>query len=366
MPTANILDTRTVTTTDHYHGWPTVARLRDGRLMAVCSGGRDLHVCPFGQVRLIESDDDGETWSDERILADGPLDDRDSGIVQTPSGVLCVFWFTSYLIDHYRKTLAAATAPDGEHWMDAARQARWRDRLAQLDAMTESQIKAELGCWMIRSDDGGRTWSARSRVPVNAPHGAVVLDDGRLFYAGREVFQGSERCAVVTSADDGRTWSDLTILPVGDGHDAAQYHELHAVHADNGDIIVQIRNHNEDCKFETLQLESTDGGASWTRPHSIGVWGYPSHLMKLRDGRLLMTYGYRNKPIGNQARLSSDHGRSWSEPMWVSRDASNWDLGYPSSVELGDGSILSLWYECINEQAPPDVVLRIARWRIED
>ncbi len=30
--------------------WPSIARLADGRLIAVCSGFRLKHVCPFGCV----------------------------------------------------------------------------------------------------------------------------------------------------------------------------------------------------------------------------------------------------------------------------------------------------------------------------
>jgi len=33
-----------------YHGWPTVARLQDGRLAVVGSGKRTSHVDPFGRV----------------------------------------------------------------------------------------------------------------------------------------------------------------------------------------------------------------------------------------------------------------------------------------------------------------------------
>jgi hypothetical protein len=44
---------------------------------------------------------------------------------------------------------------------------------------------------------------------------------------------------------------------------------------------------------ETLQCESADGGKTWCEPHEIGVWGLPSHLLRLRNGNLLMTYGYR-------------------------------------------------------------------------
>jgi Neuraminidase (sialidase) len=126
---------------------------------------------------------------------------------------------------------------------------------------------------------------------------------------------------------------------------------------------VQIRNHNEASKYETLQTESDDGGRTWSEPHSIGVWGYPSHLLRLRDGRLLMTYGHRRKPIGNQARLSTDEGRTWSEPLVISGDGTSTDLGYPSTVELADGSLLTVWYEKLADH--PLAVLRQARWVLE-
>ena len=32
-----------------YHGWPTLARRRNGQLLLVYSGGREAHVCPFGR-----------------------------------------------------------------------------------------------------------------------------------------------------------------------------------------------------------------------------------------------------------------------------------------------------------------------------
>jgi len=94
----------------------------------------------------------------------------------------------------------------------------------------------------------------------------------------------------------------------------------------------------------------------------LGVWGLPSHLLRLRDDRLLMTYGHRRPPFGNQARLSADHGRSWSEPVIISGDGTGGDLGYPSTVELRDGSLLTVWYEQMAGGAR--AVLRQARWSL--
>jgi len=127
--------------------------------------------------------------------------------------------------------------------------------------------------------------------------------------------------------------------------------------------VVQIRNHNKANAGETLQSESTDGGRTWSVPRPIGVWGLPSHLLRLRDNRLLMTYGHRRKPFGNQARISADEGATWSEPIVISGDGAGGDLGYPSTVELDDGSFVSVWYEKFADS--PMAQLRMAKWRIE-
>ena len=41
------------------------------------------------------SGDEGETWSTPEVIRDSPLDDRDTGIVETKQGTLLVSWFTS-------------------------------------------------------------------------------------------------------------------------------------------------------------------------------------------------------------------------------------------------------------------------------
>src|SRR5258707_13842613 len=60
-----------------YHGWPTLARRRNGDLLLVYSGGREAHVCPFGRVEIMRSHDNGNTWTWPQVLLDSPIDDRD-------------------------------------------------------------------------------------------------------------------------------------------------------------------------------------------------------------------------------------------------------------------------------------------------
>src|SRR5205823_1827409 len=123
------------------------------------------------------------------------------------------------------------------------------------------------------------------------------------------------------------TWRWLAEIPTRPGDAAKDYHEWHAVESSPGQLVGHVRNHNQANHFETLQTESSDGSRTWTAPHPIGVYGFPSFLLKLRDGRLLMTYGHRKTPLDNQPRVSADQGATWSEPLLISTDAASGDLG---------------------------------------
>ncbi|HZL89221.1 MAG TPA: sialidase family protein [Pirellulaceae bacterium] len=353
-PAAEILETKVISQQPtYYHGWPTLARRKNGQLLLVCSGGREAHVCPFGRVELMTSDDGGNSWSYPRVLLDGPIDDRDAGVLETAKGTLLVTTFTSLA---YEPILAAADKND--KW-DSAKLARWQAVNARLP---EERRKQDLGVWMIRSTDDAVTWSQRYDCLVDSPHGPIQLSDGRLLYAGKDLWRQGERVGFCESHDDGQTWKWLAQIPVRDGDSHTEYHELHAVETEDGRIVCHVRNHNKANSGETLQCESSDGGKTWSKPKSIGVWGLPAHLLRLKDNRLLMTYGHRRAPLGNQARISSDHGRTWSEPIVLSGDGITGDLGYPSTVELDGGTLVTVWYEVM--KGSPLAVLRQAKWKL--
>jgi len=330
-----------------YHGWPTLAQRANGGLVLVYSGGREFHVCPFGRMEMLTSSDEGKTWTLPRVLADSALDDRDSGIVETSKGTLLATMFNSFAYQvHMNKPERLLTPTFGDE--TPAMLKRWHIMDA---ATTQEQKQAETGFWMLRSTDGGLNWSPRYRVPGYSPHGPVSLLDGRLFYA---TSNGKKAMALV-SADDGLTWQVLSDMPVRAG-------ELHAVQAMDGTLIVQVRDKivsPEAREQNTSQIRSTDGGKTWSEKEKVAD-GFPSHLLRLRDGALLMTYSWRKAPYGIRGKLSSDHGKSWSPEFIVTDDAADWDLGYPSSVELADGTLLTVWYE--TPKASHKAVLRQAHW----
>lgn len=358
-PSATVLEKRVISMRPSlYHGWPTLARRSNGELLLVCSGGREAHVCPFGWVEIMRSGDGGHTWSWPRVLMDTAIDDRDAGVCETKQGSLLVTTFTSTGYADYFRAAKPGTKGRFTSWTEerigAWRAAHERTSAADRDGM--------LGTWMLRSTDGGVTWSAPYRVPVNSPHGPIALSDGRIIYAGKRLYHERKRIGVADSRDDGRTWRWLAEIPTRAGDDYTEYHELHIVEAASGRLVVQIRNHNPSNERETLQSESEDGGRTWSTPHPIGVWGLPSHLLRLSDGRLLMSYGHRREPFGNQARVSEDDGNSWSDPLTISADGIGFDLGYPSTAELDDGSLVTAWYERMADS--PYAVLRLARWTL--
>lgn len=334
---------------EYYHGWPTVATGRDGTLHLIYSGGRAYHVCPFGRLDYMISRDGGETWSWPRTVADSLTDDRDSGILETKNGVLLTSFFTSVAYQqHMNNPERLLQKVFGKKW--PAEYERWKS--AELSA-TQQDRKDDIGYWLIRSTDGGMTWSPRYKAPGYCPHGPVSLKDGRVFYAAAD----GKKAAAWVSGDDGLTWEHLADLPTRAG-------ELHSIEAGDGTLIVHVRDKVATAKGtvqRTLQTESKDGGKTWS-PARFVAHGYPSHLARLKDDTLLMTYGSRVAPFGIRAKISRDNGASWSEEFFITTDAPTWDHGYPSTAQLPDGSLISVWYE-----APQDshrAQLRQAKWSL--
>jgi len=92
---------------------------------------------------------------------------------------------------------------------------------------------------------------------------------------------------------------------------------------------------------------SLDNGRSWQfvgEPVKDVGEGNPPSMIQLADGRICLTYGVRKAPFEIQARLSSDRGKSWSEPLVLQTDGGGRDLGYPRTLQRPDGKILTLYY----------------------
>ena len=298
--------------------FPGVARLQNGDLAVVYREGTIHGAEPIGKVSLSRSTDGGRTWLPRVTAVDRPnRDDRDPPIFQMSDGTVLLL------------------SPD----------------------------------YLCTSNDFGKTWSEPMPTPVFGPKGAVEDEDGNIVYGGlKRLIQDRfteidgrparlEGNSVYRSKDKGRSWDLVSLatytLYMPGRLNYVWYDEPFMCVVPNKFWVFAIR---VDLDGFVRVVRSPDRGKTWGRVIKTPVWGYPQHLLPLRDGRLLMTYGYRRPPWGIRACLSSDCGKTWDlaneviirmdagTPDGQPRKVGNADLGYPVSVQLDDGSIFTAYY----------------------
>lgn len=360
----------------NYFAWPTVTRLPDGRLAMYASGMRTRHVCPFGKVTVCYSSDEGASWSKPEILINTPLDDRDAGVAVSGNRV-CVTTFNNTI----KFQLGIAESEPMSPEIKAAA----LEYLHSVDAP-----KAEeryLGSLYCISEDGGKTFGELKKVPVTAPHGPCVTLDGKFLYVGRcmntVTGMGDKK---VSSVDTIQCYlenekgefaflsSIVDIEPESEDKPLLSC-EPHAIVLPSGKIIVHIRaqRYVPDKSFEgweefTLyQSVSTDGGKTFSKPERLlpVLGGAPSHLYRMKDGTLLSSYAFReyvdhSKPSAVCVLVSRDDGESW-KPCYICAGEHSWDMGYPATLELADGSLLTVFYD---HKGKGPAVIKAVKWSL--
>ena len=287
---------------DNVCAWPNLTVLPDQTIVATIHN-QPSHGGLVADVECWASADGGQTW--EKAGTPGP---HDPGIVQHNVG--------------------AGLAQNGDLIVMSC---RWL--LDRKDWITP--------LWISRSPDGGRTWQIDKANSLSlTPSGQPVIPFGDIL-RGRDgdllvaiYSYGPDRKGwesfIYRSRDDGRTWGDPVLI--GPENETAVFHLGEGVWLAAG-------------RLNGLTLyRSTDDGRTWNRQGPVtGAAQHPGHLMRLQDGLLLLSCGNRTEGgKGVDVRASGDEGKTWSEPKRaVDFDG---DGGYPSSVQLPDGQILTAYY----------------------
>lgn len=359
----------------NYFAWPTVAKLQDGTLALVASGFRMRHICPFGKSVMCHSRDEGKTWSRPAVLIDTPLDDRDSGIL--------VYGEKNVIVTSFNDSIDAQRRCVEEH-----RKMNWNDwevdnpyMYAYLDAIEKRNAEDKyIGSTYVLSNDGGYTFGDVKYCGISSPHGPSLMNDGRVIYIGRAwnktladmwppIYDKTDRIECHIMNENGDFEFVSTIEEIYENGEIMLSCEPHSIVLPSGKIIVHIRvqsysGKNNMCIY---QCESYDNGKTFTKPHQIIDYceGAPSHIMRHSSGILVATYGHRYEPLGIRAMISRDDGESWETGISLCDTLSgNDDLGYPSSVELSDGSILTIFYAHKDWESPSEIMQII--WKLED
>ena len=338
-----------------YCGWPTVCKDDKGVLYAAFSGHRAAHVCPFGKDLMCVSYDDGKSWSAPMIINDTELDDRDAGILSLGNDTLMMTFF-----NHPRKFYVDRrhTPKWDKYVFDATTKAMYSALLDVWETIDEENTEGidKSGSYTRLSRDGGKTWEKAVRSPLTAPHGPILCSDGRLLYLGKRMTDVNDHVFPIMCAesfDMGKSWNILCELPLPDNFTNEALFEPHVAELPDGSLVGAIRAHakasSSDSAITVLLTYSKDGGKSWTKPEETGIQGTPPHLMLHSSGALILTYGRRIAPFGQRAKISYDGGVTFSDEITLDDLGIDGDLGYPSTVELSDGTLLTVYYQKLPE-----------------
>ncbi len=333
-----------------YCAWPAMIRALNGDILVFfCS--TEEHLGPNGKIVLVRSADNGKTWGPPERVFDSPVDDRDAGVTILRDGrMITHFWSTHWRCEDYMNLPPEA--------YPKARIDRWCDEVNQPDYLA---AKNWHGAWQLVSHDHGQTWS--EPIPgKDAIHGGIQLSDGSLLVASYRQDEGT--IGVYAAASPERSWQKLaSIRPPRP--DSVRFAEPHIIQLASGRIVMMIR--AEGLPYQRQHPRSflwasysDDLGHHWVEPYETPLWGYPPHLLQLSDGRVVCSYGYRRPPYGQRACVSDD-GITWRKEREVvlRADALSDDLGYPVSIELEPGVILTAYYQIDPKvdrppQSPPD------------
>ncbi len=215
---------------------------------------------------------------------------------------------------------------------------------------SEYFYKSELVFPMLaRSIDRGMTYSVE---PFNyvfenesiIPYGEIIQLDGESLAASvyllgtnkcDEFATCSRRAGIIISRDDGYTWSEFYEID-------KDINETSILALNDNKILAAART----AKNQRIKIyKSIDGGKSWAFLEDVSLLHQiPASLIKLIDGKILMCYGVRNNQKSIMYRVSDDEGETWTEPNVLVVLDNTGDMGYPSSVQLEDGTIVTAYY----------------------
>ncbi|GAB3904066.1 sialidase family protein [Mucilaginibacter boryungensis] len=314
-------------------------RLKNGDILIMAREATE-HFANDGDVIMLRSKDGGKTWGEKQtIIGTKDLDEREGCGIQLKDGTIVVGVFYN---DHY--------IPDGTY--------NWNGKvkLPELD-------RPRLGTEFISSTDNGKTWSkptflnikgmpfsgveGPTDAPIEMPGGSIIM--GVIGYGinGNSHNVGS---VLLKSTDKGKTWKYVSTIAGDPDGKFGGLVEPGIVRTKTGRIIAGLRTHADENAI--MMTYSDDNGKTWVPAFKTDMIGHPVDLIQLSDGRIMASYGVREgvgrhvEPGGIRACFSSDNGKTWDikTEVQLRSDFINWDEGYPESLEMPDGRVMTVYY----------------------
>ncbi|GGG89811.1 hypothetical protein GCM10007415_25100 [Parapedobacter pyrenivorans] len=310
----------------------TMERTANGRIWLAWIGECD---CPSSYLLAATSDDDGQTWSQPRLVIDG----RSSSIPIPRTVIIGNFW----------------TDPSGKLWL--------------FFDQTMNHFDGRGGLWAITSenpDDENPVWSEPKRIshgamlnkPTVLATGEWVLPSYLLQNDGFGPFNGDfpeldpyRGVNVLVSTDQGENWElrGIRTFPNPD------WLEAMIIEKNDGQLWLTAR-----TKKGIMESYSSDKGFTWSEPDfTASNIQHPSSrffIRRLASGRILL--------IKNGKELHSHEGRHYFSAWLSEDDGQTWKGGlviddrekltYPDGFQAPDGTIY-ITYD--HNRGPGDIAL---------
>ena len=310
--------------------WPNLTLMPNGEIVAVIYS-KPSHGWDEGDPELWVSSDGGYTWA-------------------------CRSEVTEHEPPSVRMNVAAGLNPDGHL---VALVSGW-----SLQGEERDGRGVVLKPWVSISTDNGHTWEHAGEVApasgeIEGFEGeAVLIPFGDVCVNGDECVVScygsssweqdiAHHSILLRSSDGGRTWSEPSIIGAGN------YNETDLLVHSSGRWLALARTksivsddtgaaHGANVRL----MVSADEGRTWEFALELSQPSqHPGHLLELADGRILASYGNRIPRFrGVMGRISDDAGASWSAPFVIVGGLVEGDCGYPSSVQVDDGEIVTAYY----------------------
>ena len=193
--------------------------------------------------------------------------------------------------------------------------------------------------FLLRSTDGGRTWSAPEQLPAgilgpikNKP---LELADGSLVCGTSVESYRAWGCWAEITRDQGRTWSKHG--PINQPDHLYGSIQPAVFGTPEGRLAMLCRTRDV---HRIVRATSEDGGRTWSPLAETGLPQNNSGLdaVRLKDGRVALVYNHTasgRSPLN--VAVSKDLGLTWTPGPVLESDPG--EYSYPSIIQGADGTI---------------------------
>ena len=351
-----ILERRTIYRDNEYVAFPNLAWINENTLACFFRHAKErqkefgsyTHIDPTAKDVFIVSHDNGKTFDPAlNVVIDDEMSEQDPCVTVLKNGRIIVTCFRWECI------------PEGEG------EKKWGKELFGRYGNTRKGYwdSFNIGFNANISDDGGRTWRSmpvimpEGYVPGSAVRGNITeMPDGTLllpFYGAKKT-GALASCGLMRSTDRGETWkyfSETACDP------EKNFLEPNLFRTQSGKLITLIRTQTDflkpGVKFGDTYLNmhisvSEDNGKTFGPVREIPsiFASSPFHALRLKSGRVFVSYGYRKEPFGIRAKICGPEleDLNAAPEIIIRNDAPNGDLGYPHAIQLKDNTILLSYY----------------------